>query len=987
MEENKNKRRKRRIVIFTLSSASIILLLGLFGCKKINDSKTNNKIYNSLPKLSEEGYWKDKDNNKITDKKIDNNNHNVNNSYDYYKSIDKDYKKSLSEFKNDLEDQKLPYKFKVEFYNDNKLLDSREYNFLDKLVYPLDPKKVDHTFKGWKLLDSEANKDILFTSANPIAVDNNLKFESVFIKNEVPLKTNVNVNFYVDNDLYKEFEVKVGDKISSFDAPNKEDHLFLGWYDQFGNKFDFDKEVKVDLNLKAKYFNIKAQQENIKKHHVNFLDEDGNIYQTSEVANFDKVSAIRGKNKVGHHFVRWLNQDDLTPFDFDSQIVKDYNLVPEYEINKYKVEFVGSDIENLPGSYLDVEHGKTLAAPDTSSMKKVGHHFINQYKDQNDNEFIFGTTKVESNLKLTPIFEINKYKITFKANPDFVTLPSEINDIEHGSKVNKPDLSSVTCVDAGYELSGLFYLDNGVKKEFKFNETIVTSDLELSLEKKIKRHIVTIEDHEGNVVSTSEVNHYSEVSLKKYSTDYVYDYYFNKDKEDEHYSDDADTDNFKYVVVKNITLKAKGHKKHIKFITNEAKISREVVINKYDEEEDEYYFSVKEEILGTNIIEIKTGDMISFPKVTKEGGYYRVKPTVWQYRDEDGNLQDYNETTYSSNFDTELYLKNEAELFDDLFTFSYDNEGIEDIIPVVWIEGFNDKYKTILQPELIIPTMINDYPVKHVSGFNNCTNIKNVTFSPTYKDFSITLDNSCFKDSSIENIDLEQSRVKEISHKCFANCANLQSIKFPNTLGYLGLEAFENCVNISSIDLSKTKTKYILSKTFKNCTKLKNVILNTSIIKIDYKAFENCTKLENINIEDTKTEQLGSNAFESCSSLKKIVFPETLTNEPDFTNLSMEAFMQCKALEKADLSKTKLENLATNMFKNCTNLKLVKLPSTLKYLKNFTFKNCSSLETIEFDGTQSEFRHIIITSNVFEGVTSNPEIKFNDGTSIHLNDL
>ncbi|MGP1414276.1 MAG: InlB B-repeat-containing protein [Candidatus Onthovivens sp.] len=844
MEENKNKRRKRRIVIFTLSSASIILLLGLFGCKKINDSKTNNKIYNSLPKLSEEGYWKDKDNNKITDKKIDNNNHNVNNSYDYYKSIDKDYKKSLSEFKNDLEDQKLPYKFKVEFYNDNKLLDSREYNFLDKLVYPLDPKKVDHTFKGWKLLDSEANKDILFTSANPIAVDNNLKFESVFIKNEVPLKTNVNVNFYVDNDLYKEFEVKVGDKISSFDAPNKEDHLFLGWYDQFGNKFDFDKEVKVDLNLKAKYFNIKAQQENIKKHHVNFLDEDGNIYQTSEVANFDKVSAIRGKNKVGHHFVRWLNQDDLTPFDFDSQIVKDYNLVPEYEINKYKVEFVGSDIENLPGSYLDVEHGKTLAAPDTSSMKKVGHHFINQYKDQNDNEFIFGTTKVESNLKLTPIFEINKYKITFKANPDFVTLPSEINDIEHGSKVNKPDLSSVTCVDAGYELSGLFYLDNGVKKEFKFNETIVTSDLELSLEKKIKRHIVTIEDHNGRVISRPRVNHYYELNLKKYSKDYVYEYYFNKDKEDEHYNEDADTDNFKFVVTKNITLKAKGHKKHIKFITNDENI---ILGNGNKSNIHEY----GKNLVGKTI-DVVTGEPFILPVVNKEN-YYRIKETIWQI-DNNGVKEDFDDSVYYSNFDTTLYLKDEDSLFDDVLLLSHDDSDDYYVV-----NGLNPKYKDESNVNIFIPQFINDMMIMAIGGFTNLDNINEVVINGPN-----SLMDECFYNSSIS--------------KLYINCNGLPYAPFDHTRVYdqfqIGFNAFNNCFNLKEIKID-----------LPNQLVLESGYVAVDNLKLTYNehCFYGCENVEKIDLSNCYIKNLSNKLIPSCHHLKEVILPKSLEKIEDYT--------------------------------------------------------------------------------------------------------
>lgn len=62
------------------------------------------------------------------------------------------------------------------------------------------------------------------------------------------------------------------------------------------------------------------------------------------------------------------------------------------------------------------------------------------------------------------------------------------------------------------------------------------------------------------------------------------------------------------------------------------------------------------------------------------------------------------------------------------------------------------------------------------------------------------------------------------------------------------------------------------------------------------------------------------------------------------------------------------------------------LPSKLRTIYKKAFMNDNMLETIEYDGTEAQFRAIII-NHTYLGVTSNPEIKFNDGTSKRLNDL
>ncbi|MGP1414275.1 MAG: leucine-rich repeat protein [Candidatus Onthovivens sp.] len=1064
MENNKKvKNNKRKItIIISFIIMLIIILLGLFGCKRCNDNK-NKKILNSLPKIDNKGYWIDKDDNKLTDNKS---NYNNINAYEYYKEKDKSYNKSVSEFIKDYNSKNLK-KFKVEFFNkDDSLYDSKEYNFLDNLKFPQDPILVGIRFKGWKLLNNDINKDILFTSNNKIIVDDNFKFKAIYIQGELPYKETYKVEFIVDKKTYKEFEVKKGNIIKEFEAPKKDGYLFLGWYDQYDNKFDFNSSINQDLTIKAKYFSLNSYNNSVKKHDVNYLDEDGNIYQTIEVENFGKAHNIIGKAKVGYHFVRWLDNESLLPFDFDTQIIKPTTLKPEYEINKYLVQFSGADINNLPDSFIDVPHGTILVEPDVSAMNKVGYHFMNKYLDQHSNEFIFGTTQVTENLTLTPVFEINrytvsfdttqginnlpsditniahgstiaepthamsktgyhfinkyldqdgnefkfgvtpvtkdltltpvfeinrytvsydntqginnlpsditniahgstilepthtmskvgyhfmnkyldqhgdefifgttqvnenlvltpvfeinKYKITFKANPDFDNIPDEITGVEHGSKVSKPAGYNLQCNVDGYELDGLYYTDsNGVEQEFKFNDTVVESDIEITIKKKIKRHRVTIEDHLGNQVSSAEYDHFTELTLPKFTTDYVYEYFYNGANSSEHYNEDKDANNFKYEVTKNITLKPKAHKKHIKFSLTDNDIN---VLQGGT-------------LIPTKTIYVVTGKPITLPTAKKDN-YYRLKPIVWQYKDNGGVYHDYSEATYSSNFDRTLFLKDEDSIFSDIFLIAESSNKID-------IIGLNNKYKSEPNFDLNIPEQINDKNVVSVNKLNNLTNIKDVVLPSTVK----TIKEGCFRNNSMKSINLKSSNVESIHYAAFDGCRNLEKIELPATCNSLGGLAFRYCNNATIIDLSLLSIEKIGPQCFSECYKVTEIKLPNTIKSIEYGAFSKCHELTKIDLSSTQIEKIATYGFSECKKATEIKLPNSLKH------LEGYAFSECSEVTSLNLEDTQVEDIGYACFHNCKKIPYIKLPNTCKSIGKVAFRYCESTTYIDLSAT------------------------------------
>lgn len=82
-----------------------------------------------------------------------------------------------------------------------------------------------------------------------------LMLTSCFLPEDVDLGYNVNVNFYVDGELYKTEIVAANGQLREPNAPHKENYIFDGWYTDglFSQKYDFYDRFYTTTNLYAKY--------------------------------------------------------------------------------------------------------------------------------------------------------------------------------------------------------------------------------------------------------------------------------------------------------------------------------------------------------------------------------------------------------------------------------------------------------------------------------------------------------------------------------------------------------------------------------------------------------------------------------------------------------------------------------------------------------------------------------------------------------------
>lgn len=80
-----------------------------------------------------------------------------------------------------------------------------------------------------------------------------------------------------------------------------------------------------------------------------------------------------------------------------------------------------------------------------------------------------------------------------------------------------------------------------------------------------------------------------------------------------------------------------------------------------------------------------------------------------------------------------------------------------------------------------------------------------------------------------------------IENSAFQDCTSLTSVLLPDELCYIGVNAFENCINLSSISIHSDHLGGIdiRSGAFSNCSQLANIYLPDNLKGIGSYAFPN----------------------------------------------------------------------------------------------------------------------------------------------------
>lgn len=112
---------------------------------------------------------------------------------------------------------------------------------------------------------------------------------------------------------------------------------------------------------------------------------------------------------------------------------------------------------------------------------------------------------------------------------------------------------------------------------------------------------------------------------------------------------------------------------------------------------------------------------------------------------------------------------------------------------------------------------------------------------------------------------------------------------------------------------------------FQNSNYLMHVVIPSNVTRIDYCTFDGCRKLIEVLIPNASLTQISGNAFRNCTDLRIIRLPETL------------------------------EDIGTSSFENCESLRSIFLPANLRYFSQSSFAGCNNLTSVQVSSENETF--------------------------------
>ncbi len=206
----------------------------------------------------------------------------------------------------------------------------------------------------------------------------------------------------------------------------------------------------------------------------------------------------------------------------------------------------------------------------------------------------------------------------------------------------------------------------------------------------------------------------------------------------------------------------------------------------------------------------------------------------------------------------------------------------------------------------------------------------------------------------------EGKPVREIEPRAFlSNMAkeNLEEIVIPASVTKIGEYAFKDCTLLRSVTFLGT-IDTIEKGTFDGCTSLSEINLPEGLTTIGELAFDGCLKLPAITIPDTVT-KIGSSAFRACPY---IVGNKANPSGGVYTlpTPSGSWVVKCdNGIENAAFPEGTVGIIDSALI-YARALKVIDLPTTLKYIGDKAFRSVDTLTTVNYAGAPDDWNNISI---------------------------
>lgn len=284
------------------------------------------------------------------------------------------------------------------------------------------------------------------------------------------------------------------------------------------------------------------------------------------------------------------------------------------------------------------------------------------------------------------------------------------------------------------------------------------------------------------------------------------------------------------------------------------------------------------------------------------------------------------------------------------------------LLPTSLIEISEEAFEDCNIESIVIPASVKSIGN---SAFCHCSNLETVSFE---------------SDSKIEIIEGGWYGFSSTPTGVFAHCSKLKEINIPASVKIIRGGAFYGCESLAKVTFDKNSNLeelegdydyYDYRGVFAGCTSLTTILIPKNVKKIGVSTFANCSALQSVVFEaDSKLEEIDGGfwpdkgddrgAFINCSALSSISIPSKVRR------IGAAAFKGCTSLESVTfMPGSVLENIeggcggAMNVpasyeryygaFADCTALKEIIIPSSVKKIDIAAFKGCTSLRTVIFE--------------------------------------
>lgn len=185
--------------------------------------------------------------------------------------------------------------------------------------------------------------------------------------------------------------------------------------------------------------------------------------------------------------------------------------------------------------------------------------------------------------------------------------------------------------------------------------------------------------------------------------------------------------------------------------------------------------------------------------------------------------------------------------------------------------------------------------------------------------------------------------VESISDGAFKGTMYVEKIVIPNTVTYLGKNAFASCLELATLEFAPGN--------------------DTAALTIDESAFEGCSKVQSIVLPN-RTQVIAAKAFYNVS-IRSIAFPSGVTTIGDYAfsksaltsvtipagleSLGRNVFDSCVALTKVEFETGfNAKEIPVGTFQ-ASALKSIVIPASIEKIGYTAFNNCADLASVTFE--------------------------------------